>query len=134
MAALLVALSGGAVAQSAPAADTTRGQLLYETHCIACHNSQMHWRDQRLARDWGGLAQQVRHWQGRANLNWSDDDVLEVVRHLNDRIYRYAAPLPPRSAAPAAPAVLAEGAGRSARPVSLSAPARGERSTRTPAS
>ncbi|MCU0774677.1 MAG: cytochrome C [Ideonella sp.] len=80
--------------------DPTRGRLLYETHCIACHNSQMHWRDQRLARDWAGLEQQVRHWQGRANLNWTDDDVLEVVRHLNDRIYRYRAPLPPRSAAP----------------------------------
>lgn len=101
-----LALAAMLIAVALPAAaaeDPTRGRLLYETHCIACHNSQMHWRDQRLARDWAGLEQQVRHWQGRANLNWNDDDVLEVVRHLNDRIYRYRAPTPPRSAAPVPP-------------------------------
>jgi len=72
----------------------TRGRLLYETHCIACHNSQMHWRDGRIVRDWAGLAGQVRRWQERANLQWSDADILEVARHLNATIYRLPQPGP----------------------------------------
>src|ERR1700757_114536 len=39
------------------------GALLYETHCIACHTTQVHWRDQRLATDWTTLSAQVRRWQ-----------------------------------------------------------------------
>ena len=76
-------------ALAAPPAPT-RGELLYTTHCIACHNSQMHWRDKRLATDWASLQAQVRRWQGVAKLGWNEDDILEVTRHLNERIYRYA--------------------------------------------
>ena len=71
-----------------PAPEPTRGRLLYETHCIACHNTQMHWRDQRIVTDWDGLVVQVRRWQERAKLQWSEADVLEVARHLNATIYR----------------------------------------------
>jgi hypothetical protein len=70
-----------------------RGQLLYETHCIACHNSQMHWRDRRLARDWPGLVTLVRGWQARAGLFWDEADVVDVARHLNDTIYRFERPV-----------------------------------------
>jgi mono/diheme cytochrome c family protein len=78
-----------AAATAQPAASPSRGQLLYATHCIACHSTQMHWRDQRRARDWDGLKAQVRRWQGIAGLGWSEADVNEVARHLNDTIYRY---------------------------------------------
>ncbi|MBS0437240.1 MAG: cytochrome C [Proteobacteria bacterium] len=83
-----VALPALAAPPEAPA--PTRGELLYTTHCIACHNSQMHWRDKRLATDWASLQAQVRRWQGVAKLGWNEDDILEVTRHLNERIYRYA--------------------------------------------
>ncbi len=88
--ALLAAVAATSFAARAAPAAPTRGELLYTTHCIACHNSQMHWRDQRLATDWAGLQAQVRRWQGVAKLGWTDDDILEVTRHLNDRIYRFA--------------------------------------------
>ena len=110
LAALLLATIGPAMAQ--PAADATRGRLLYETHCVACHNTQIHWRDARLATDWAGLRTQVQAWQSRANLGWSADDVTEVARHLNDSIYRFEAPTPPRSALPA---VIVASEGRSPR-------------------
>ena len=29
----------------------SRGQLLYGNHCVECHTTAIHWRDQRLARD-----------------------------------------------------------------------------------
>ncbi len=80
------------LAQAAP----SRGQLLYGTHCIACHDARLHWRDQRRAVDWPTLRAWVRHWQGAEQLRWSDDDIDEVARHLNDTIYRFASPAAPR--------------------------------------
>jgi len=88
----LPASPGGTVPQPAP----TRGQLLYATHCIGCHNSQMHWRDARIVRDWPGLVTQVRAWQERGKLQWSAEDIQEVARHLNDSIYRLPRPAQPR--------------------------------------
>ena len=76
-----------AAAQTAPG--PSRGQLLYGTHCVECHNTQVHWRDGKLATDWISLKAQVRRWQARALLGWSDADIVAVTRHLNDSIYRY---------------------------------------------
>jgi hypothetical protein len=99
----LAAAATTAAAQTIPDSPS-RGRLLYETHCIACHNSQMHWRDGRIVQDWGGLVAQVRAWQERARLAWPEDDVIEVARHLNDAIYRLPRPAPGRPVALASPA------------------------------
>jgi mono/diheme cytochrome c family protein len=66
-----------------------RGELLYNTHCIACHNERMHWREQKLAYDWETLKAQVVRWQHAAKLDWSQAEVVEVARYLNETIYRY---------------------------------------------
>lgn len=84
---VLAALAPAAAAQS-----PTRGELLYTTHCIACHRTQMHWRDNRLAVDWPTLLAQVRRFEGVARLGWSDEDVQDVARHLNETIYRFPPP------------------------------------------
>lgn len=82
-----------------------RGELLYNTHCVACHSTQMHWRDKRLVTDWDSLKTQVRRWQATAQLNWSEADIDDVARYLNDSIYRlsgggklagFPSPQPPR--------------------------------------
>ena len=87
---IIMALAGAsalAPAQTPPVA--TRGQLLYATHCITCHSVQMHWRRDRLARDWDSLLVQVRRWQGNAGLQWGEADIAEVARHLNETIYHF---------------------------------------------
>lgn len=63
-----------------------RGELLYSNHCGACHTAQMHWRAARAATDWSSLVAQVRRWQGVASLGWSDDDVDDVARYLNESV------------------------------------------------
>lgn len=95
-------------AQGTP--DPTRGQLLYATHCIECHNSQMHWRDKRLATDWASLQAQVARWQATALLNWGEADIVEVTRHLNRAIYRFTPPADLRGARPGPYRVAAAGA------------------------
>ncbi len=93
-------LSGllGLLALAVSARAESRGELLYATHCIACHTTQMHWRDQRIATDWSRLKTEVRRWQRTAALNWSEADIVEVARYLNESIYRFAqAPEPSAS-------------------------------------
>jgi len=87
IAAMAACLLAGPTAAQTPT--PSRGELLYSTHCIACHSEQMHWRDKRVAVDWPSLKVQVALWQGRALLAWSDEDVTEVARFLNDTIYHY---------------------------------------------
>ena len=72
----------------------SRGELLYSTHCIACHSTQVHWRDDKQATDWAGLEAQVRRWQAANMLRWNDDDIGSVTRYLNDTFYHFA-PRPP---------------------------------------
>ena len=75
----------------------SRGELLYTTHCISCHTTQMHWRDDRSASDWVTLQAQVRRWQNAVSLAWSEGDILEVSRFLNESIYHFEQPLAPIS-------------------------------------
>lgn len=89
---LLIALGAGGAGSAAAQAAPTRGQLLYETHCRACHSTQMHWREKRQVTDWASLVAQVRRWQGETNLNWSAADIDAVAHHLNGAIYRVAVP------------------------------------------
>ena len=76
-----------------------RGELLYTTHCVACHTEQLHWRDKRQAVDWPSLAAQVRLWQATGALGWSEDDITQVTRFLNEAYYRFAPPLMPQALA-----------------------------------
>ena len=85
---------------SAQTPQKTRGELLYETHCIACHTTQVHWREKKTATDLPSLRAEVRRWQTATQLNWSEDDITEVTRHLNQSFYRFTQPGSVVSAAP----------------------------------
>jgi mono/diheme cytochrome c family protein len=89
------ALVVGMLALAPPANAQSRGELLYSTHCIACHTSKMHWRDNRQATDWNSLETQVRRWQATAMLQWNDADIRAVAGYLNQSYYRF--PRRPRS-------------------------------------
>ena len=81
----------------------SRGELLYSTHCIECHTSQMHWRDKKLATNWDSLKAQVQRWQATATLGWNEQDVVEVTRYLNDTFYRFPQSPDSRSASASPP-------------------------------
>jgi len=89
LAASLFCMGIPGLANAEPKSSSPRGELLYSTHCIACHNDKIHWREKKVAKDWMSLKAQVRHWQGIQGLAWSDDDVTEVARYLNARYYHY---------------------------------------------
>jgi len=83
----LAALYGNP-AQSQPQSQS-RGELLYNTNCIACHNEKMRWRGRKLVNDWDSLEAQVRRWQQASSLDRRDEDIMEVTRYLNGRFYGF---------------------------------------------
>jgi mono/diheme cytochrome c family protein len=90
---VLLLASLAVLAQPAPAtSDSSLGELLYSTHCGACHTTQVHWREKKLATDWASLKAQVTRWQANSRLGWSDGEISEVVRYLNGRYYHFPAP------------------------------------------
>jgi len=66
-----------------------RGELLYMAHCNTCHSTQIHWREQKLVRDWESLLEQVRRWQYISGLNWSEGEITDVAQYLNVQFYDY---------------------------------------------
>ena len=45
---IFMTLAGASTAShSQTVPSETRGALLYNTHCISCHTSQMHWRNDK---------------------------------------------------------------------------------------
>jgi mono/diheme cytochrome c family protein len=90
-AATCAAGSMAVAAQTPPGANETPGSLLYSTHCVGCHTTQVHWRDGKRVTDWASLNAQVRRWQNNVGLRWTDDDVAAVARYLNAAYYRFPA-------------------------------------------
>ena len=66
----------------------SRGELLYDTHCAACHSKQIHWRDRKLVTDWATLVAQTERWQRNNGLGWSGEEVDAVARYLARQVYR----------------------------------------------
>lgn len=72
-----------------PTQRETRGELLYATHCNACHTLKIHWREQKLAIDWSSLKAQVRRWQASIGLSWSEEEITDVAKYLNATHYGF---------------------------------------------
>lgn len=100
----LLLLVGWVLAADARAQDPERAELLYDTHCMGCHTTQVHWRDRKLVTDWASLLEQVRRWQAIQRLGWSDEDIVRVARYLNRRHYQL-----PETGAPVGPSASARG-------------------------
>ncbi|MGP1675785.1 MAG: hypothetical protein ACTS6J_01340 [Burkholderiales bacterium] len=73
-------------------ADAARGKILYETRCIACHESSVHKPDARKAKSFVGLRAQVLRWSAEVGRVWTADEVDDVTLYLNQRYYRFPCP------------------------------------------
>ena len=69
--------------------DKPRGQLLYETHCGACHDSSVHSRNPRKADSIGKIKYWVTRWSKELKLEWSSSDINEVTNHVNSKYYHF---------------------------------------------
>ncbi|KIF83445.1 hypothetical protein TSA66_02645 [Noviherbaspirillum autotrophicum] len=83
----LIAISSAV--EAATESQLARGELLYSTHCLACHTEQMHWRDRGLVTDMDSLLAQVRRWQNVSRARWSEADIEAVTQYLNSLYYKF---------------------------------------------
>jgi len=89
----LVAVLGAALclgtAGLADAQQNMRGQLLYENHCMNCHESLAAIRKSPKARTYMDIRQQVSRWASELKLNWNPADIDDVTLYLNDSYYQF---------------------------------------------
>ena len=84
-------ISGSGTGDSEPGQDTPvkQGQLLYENHCIVCHDSGVHIRAKRRAKSRDDLRYWVRRWSAYLTLNWTETQIEHVVEYLNQQFYQF---------------------------------------------
>lgn len=66
-----------------------RGEMLYTNHCLSCHESLVHIREKRHAKNLDAVRDSVMRWSQQLELNWSADEIEDVVLYLNMRYYHY---------------------------------------------
>lgn len=66
-----------------------RGQMLYENHCLSCHESIVHIRAKQRTRSLAELHGTVVHWAGYLGLRWGRDEVEDVVNYLDSHYYKF---------------------------------------------
>jgi hypothetical protein len=63
--------------------------MLYENHCMICHESLVHVRSQQQVRSQPQLRAKVLHWADYLQLHWGGEEVEEVVRYLDRQYYQF---------------------------------------------
>lgn len=66
-----------------------RGRLLYENHCLACHESTVHIREKRKVKKYSDIENYARRFSKLAGVEWSEDELLLVVSYLNRKFYKF---------------------------------------------
>lgn len=74
--------------------NSQNGKLLYDVHCIACHTTQAHWRDNSIVSSWSDVLVQVERWQKNAGQHWGSSEIGDVAAYLNALFYKMPCYLP----------------------------------------
>lgn len=87
VAGIAVLIGVGLLLSLAGTANPERGQLLYENHCMGCHESLIHVRERRHAKTLDELRDQIDRWAKELNLGWGSEEVGDVLDYLNASYY-----------------------------------------------
>lgn len=72
----------------AAAQDVSRGALLYETHCAACHREGLHDRKSSKVHSYAELRAQVERWAAQTGRRFTRVEIDELVDFLDASHYR----------------------------------------------
>lgn len=70
-------------------ADAQRGKALYENHCIKCHESTLHLRENRRSKTVEDVRSQVVRWSQELGLGWGYEEIEDVRRYLSSTFYNF---------------------------------------------
>jgi mono/diheme cytochrome c family protein len=69
--------------------DLERGRALYENNCRVCHTAKVHRRVPQLPANQDELRRIVLTWVRYENMQWSSEDVDDVVFYVNRTYYQF---------------------------------------------
>jgi cytochrome c5 len=72
-----------------PAKAMPRGQLLYQNHCMVCHESNVHIRERKKVGSLADITMWVSKWSDYRKLDWSTDEIRAVRDYLNQTYYHF---------------------------------------------
>jgi mono/diheme cytochrome c family protein len=90
---LLTLLCVAALSGKEAAADTGRGVMLHDTHCLTCHDTRVYKRGSKVAQNYDQVRAEVVRWQRTAALRWSDADIDAVAVYLAQTFYKLPCPV-----------------------------------------
>lgn len=67
----------------------SRGESLYENHCKSCHESLVHIRGAHKVKNYQDIQYWVGRWATELNVEWSADEIDDVVNYLNQSFYHF---------------------------------------------
>lgn len=72
---------------ASPAAEPERGRLLYENHCLVCHESAVHVRENRRVTTRIDIMEMITRWSAYLDLDWTGEEMFDVLEYLDQRYY-----------------------------------------------
>jgi mono/diheme cytochrome c family protein len=76
------------VCMSANAQDISRGQMLYETHCVVCHREGLHERRNSKVATYADLRYQVERWTQQTGRSFTPAEREDLIEFLDATHYR----------------------------------------------
>jgi len=77
-------------------ADVSRGAKLERDNCSGCHAARfdgdmnaIYLRQNRRVNNYNRLVSQVKFCKNNLGLTWFEDQVMDVVKHLNQNYYHF---------------------------------------------
>ena len=67
------------------------GKQLHDTHCQQCHDNTIYTRQNSIIHSFGELQARVEFCESANNKNWSETQISEVVKYLNNSFYKFPA-------------------------------------------
>lgn len=69
--------------------EPSRGQLLYDNHCLECHIDEVHFRTERKVQNRAELLEAIDRWVDELKLEWTAEEVMDVMEYLNLKYYQF---------------------------------------------
>ncbi|MFC1665613.1 c-type cytochrome, partial [Pseudomonadota bacterium] len=69
--------------------DVQRGKSLYENHCMECHTSVVHVREDHKAKSINEIQQFIIRWVNYKKIPWTMEEVQDVLAYINEQYYHY---------------------------------------------
>jgi mono/diheme cytochrome c family protein len=85
---LLVLFMPSAYAAPLPG-DSANGKRLYDANCTGCHDTSVLTRKDRLVQSLDALKEQLVSCSHMANEEFSESEMQDLLKYLNDQFYEF---------------------------------------------